>query len=142
MVNVGATSLSRKKKWYSVQRFRCSSCGKTFTQLLPNMLPRKHYAAPEIEQVLRKHEDPAAPIACCGAEESTLNRWKLEFPEILTALTFKLCSMANATMSLISAARPLQRLYDALKLLLRPPPEGSYLAWAFYVSKTHPVHVG
>ena len=50
------------------------------------MLPHKHYAAPEIEQVLNKHENPAAPPHECGAEESTLRRWICEFPEILTAL--------------------------------------------------------
>jgi len=50
------------------------------------MLSYKHYAAPDIEQVLHKHEDPLAMEPVCGAEESTLYRWKREYTEILTVL--------------------------------------------------------
>ena len=114
----------REKIWYDVQRFRClnDDCRKTFTLLLPNMLPYKHYAAPEIEQVLQKQEDPEAPLHECGAEESTLRRWKHEFPEVLNALAFRLESLAIITISLISKASPLQRVYNALSLVVHPPP--------------------
>ena len=105
------------------------------------MLPYKHYAAPEIEQVLHKHEDPAAPPHECGAEESTLRRWECEFPGILTALASHLYSLSGVAVSLVSAMRPLQRLYDALNPLVNPPPGSSYLAWAFFVSQSHPVHL-
>jgi transposase-like protein len=130
-----------KKVWHTLQRFRCSACGQSFTLLKTNMLPRKHYAAQEIEEVLRKHEDPSAPTPCCGAEESTLNRWKREFPKIIVDLTMRLHSLINAPISLISRKRPLQRLYEVVKALPHLSPEGSYLAWAYYVSKTHPVRV-
>ena len=105
------------------------------------MLPHKHYSAPEIEQVLNKHENPANPPHECGAEESTLRRWKLEFPEILIALAFHLYSLTGVAMSLLSTKGPLQRLYDALESLVRPPPDQSRLAWAFFVSQSNPVHL-
>ena len=100
------------------------------------MLPRKHYAAPEIEEVLQKHEDPAVPPHECGAEESTLRRWKQEFAGVLVALTSRIYSLANVTMPLLSPTRPLQRLYDAINTLVHPlpPPDQSRLAWAFFVS--------
>jgi len=103
------------------------------------MLPRKHYAAKEIEQVLQENEDPTVSTHECGAEESTLRRWKREFPEILSALTSHLCLLGNVTMSLLSTARPLQRLYDTLKMLVHPPPDSSRLAWAFFLNASHPV---
>jgi hypothetical protein len=105
------------------------------------MLPNKHYAASEIEEVIKREEDPTAPLPDCGAEESTLRRWKREFPEILTTLTSHLNLLSNATVSLLSMMRPLQRLYDAVKALNYSPPAGSYLAWAYFVSETNPVHI-
>jgi hypothetical protein len=103
------------------------------------MLPHKHYAAPEIEQVLQKQENPMGPPHECGAEESTLCRWMREFPQILINLTARLSSLANALVSLLSMERPLQRLYNALAYFVDPPPDQSRLAWAFFVSQSHPV---
>jgi hypothetical protein len=103
------------------------------------MLPHKHYAAPEIEQVLQEQEEPAAPPHECGAEESTLRRWKQEFPEKLSALSAYLESLANV--SVIYLLPPLQRLYKALGYLVHPPPYHSRLAWAYFVSQFHPVHL-
>ena len=97
------------------------------------MLPYKHYAAPVIEQVLQKREDPTAPELECGAEESTIYRWKREFPAILTALAFRLSFLAKVAINLISEARPLQRLYYALNFWDPPPPGASHLAWAFFL---------
>jgi hypothetical protein len=104
------------------------------------MLPNKHYAAPEIEQVLDEQENPKAePHECC-AEESTLRRWRLEFPPKLNALAAFFESLANtATTHLLP---PLQRLYYALALLPHPPSEDIRLAWAFFVGQSHPVRVG
>ena len=101
------------------------------------MLPHKHYAAPEIEQVLQKQEDPAAPSIVCGAEESTLRRWILEFPQKLSVLAATLESLVNVSKTRLVA--PLQRLYNALSLLVHPPPDHSRLAWAFFVSTSNPV---
>jgi hypothetical protein len=103
------------------------------------MLPYKHYAAPEIEQVLNKQENPTAPPHECGAEESTLRGWKLNFPPKLNALAAFLESAVNATN--IQLLPPLQRLYKALALLAHPPPDHIRLAWAFFVSKFHPVQL-
>jgi len=103
------------------------------------MLPHKHYAAPEIEQVLQQQEDPTASLHECGAEESTIRRWKQEFPEKLSALAALLESLANISeFRLIS---PLQRIYNTLASLVRPLPDQSRLAWAFFVSQFHPVRL-
>jgi transposase-like protein len=132
-----------KKVWYSVQRFRCSVCGKTFTLLQPNMLPFKHYAASEIEQVLQKHEDPSAVEPVCDAEESTIYRWKRDFPAILTELAARLASLAKTTKeALFSKACPLQGVYNVLKLLVHPPSDSSRLAWAYFWDASHPVCIG
>jgi hypothetical protein len=106
------------------------------------MLPHKHYAAPEIEQVLQQQENPTGSLHECGAEESTLRRWMGEFPQILADLTARLSSLANASSSLLSMERPLQRLYNVLSYLVNPPPAQSRLAWAFFASQSHPVHLG
>ena len=130
-----------KKLGAKVQRFLCIACdcGKTFTLLLPNMLPHKHYAAQEIEQVLHKQENPTDPPHECGAEESTLRRWMLEFPPKLSALAALLESLMNISMTRLVA--PLKRVYNALDLLVRPPADYSRLAWAFFVSQSHPLHL-
>jgi hypothetical protein len=103
------------------------------------MLPYKHYAAPEIEQVLQKHEDPTAQAHECGAEESTLRRWKLEFPGKLSALASYLESIANV--SSIRLVPPLQRVYNTLVSLIHLPPGSCRIAWAFFMSQSHPVHL-
>ena len=69
-----------------MQRLRCYVCGQTRTLLRLNMLPHKHYAAAEIEQVLQGQKNPAVGPHECGAEESTIRRWRREFPERLSAL--------------------------------------------------------
>jgi hypothetical protein len=106
------------------------------------MLPYKHYAAQEIEQVLLKQEEPTAPLPECVAEESTLQRWKREYLGVLTALVFRLSSLANAAINLLSDARPLHRLYGVLDFLEPPPPNFSRLAWAFFLSQAYQLHIG
>jgi len=75
------------------------------------MLPYKHYAALEIEQVLQKQENPTGPPHECGAEESTLLRWRLEIPPKLSAIAASLELLVN--ISSINLLPPLQRLYKA-----------------------------
>jgi len=132
--------IEKEKVWYQVQRYHCTNyeCGVYFTLLLPNMLPHKHYAAPEIEQVLKKQEDPAAPNHECGAEESTLRRWMREFPQKLSGLAAFLESLANISQTRLIA--PLQRIYDALGLLY-PPPLQDRLALAFFTSRFNRVRI-
>ena len=131
-----------EKVWYFVQRFLCSLCSKTFTLLRPNMLPFKHYAAPDIEQVLQKHEDPSAMEPTCAAEESTIYRWKREYPAILKSLASRLISFTKTKETLRYKTHPLQRVYNALKLLVHPLPDSSHLAWAFFLDMSHPVCIG
>jgi hypothetical protein len=106
------------------------------------MVPYKHYAAPEIEQVLQQQEDPTAPPHECGAEESTLYRWKREFPEKLNTLAGLLEALAKTSKINLYPASSLQRIFNALKLLVHPPPDFCCLAWAFFVSQFHPVCIG
>jgi hypothetical protein len=107
------------------------------------MLPHKHFAAEEIEQVLQNQEDPTTtPFHECDAEESTLRRWKQEFPQTLTVLASRLESLASIAASLVRGLRPLQRIYKALSSLVNPPPDASRLSWAFFLGQSHPVHLG
>jgi len=103
------------------------------------MLPHKHYAATEIEQVLQKQEDPTGPPHECGAEESTLNRWKQEFPGKLSALAAYLESLVN--ISRTHLVPPLQRIYNALASLAPAPPDSCHLGWAFFVSQSNPLRL-
>lgn len=119
-----------------MQRLRCLACRCTRTLLQPNMLPHKHYAASEIEQVLNKQEDPAAPPHECGAEESTIRRWKREYPEKLSALAALLESLANVSTTRL--VPPLQRIYNVVNVLVRPPPRHSRLARAFFCESNPP----
>jgi hypothetical protein len=103
------------------------------------MLPHKHYAAPEIEQVLQTQENSTAPFHECGAEESTLRRWKLEYPSKLSELAAFFESLTNVSKT--NQLAPLQRLYNALNTLAQPPPNHSRLSWAFFVGQSHPVRL-
>jgi hypothetical protein len=130
-----------EKVWYFVQRLRCHACRKVLTLLPGNMMPHKHYAAPEIEQVLKKQENPEEPPHNCEAKESTLRRWLREFPQILTDLTSRLLILAGASISLLSTATPLQRLYKALAYFEKAPPDFCRLTWALLVGQSHPVNI-
>jgi hypothetical protein len=103
------------------------------------MLPYKHYAAPEVEQVLKENENPGVLPHECGAEESTLRRWIQEFPAILSALAAHLESLAN--ISSTHLLPPLQRLYKALAFIVPLPTGHCFLAWAFFVIKSHPLRL-
>jgi hypothetical protein len=106
------------------------------------MVPYKHYAAPEIEQVLLQQEDPATPPHECGAEESTLYRWKREFPEKLNTLAGSLEQLAKISKIYLYPVPSLQRIFNALKILVHPPPDFCCLAWAYFVSQSHLVCLG
>jgi hypothetical protein len=109
-----------------VRRFRCSGCRKTFTVLPPSLLPFKHYAAQEIEQVLRHLFDGGKLLESpSGAEERTLRRWWREFSYRLGqwagALESTVFAFSRQVPSLIRHARshPLRRLEEVLSRL--PP---------------------
>jgi len=80
---------SGMKIWLRVLRLLCTGeCKTTCTQLLPNMLPHKHYCAAEVEEVLRAQEtgSPMSQLRT-NADESTVRRWRNEFPTVLDSLS-------------------------------------------------------
>ena len=103
----------------------------------------------EIEEVLLENEaeeenSTAPPHRFeCPAEESTLRRWRNEFPEKIRRIASKLEAGAKmAAPSLTLAKFGLQRCRDALLSLgFVISRDASCLAWAFFLSKTHPVCV-
>jgi hypothetical protein len=103
----------------------------------------------DIEEVLLAHEaeeenSTAPPHRFeCPAEESTLRRWRNEFPEKIRQIASHLEARAkNAALSLTSSKSGLQRCRDALVSLgFVISRNASCLAWAFFVSKAHPVCV-
>jgi len=103
------------------------------------MVPYKHYAAPEIEQVLKKQENPEEPLQYREANESTIRRWLREFPQVLAGLTSRLLTLAGASISLLSKEPPLQRLYKALAYFVKAPSDFCRLSWAHLVGQFHPV---
>lgn len=136
--------------WYWVRRGICrsKSCGKNFTVLLGCMLPNKHYAAQEIEESIAVMESGAAVDTIpCGAEESTLRRWRREYGAAIPKLTGKLEALARCllqkTLPLTTdAARPLNRLRAALTLLELIPSNWTVLGRAFFHIRVHPVCIG
>ena len=105
-------------------------------------MPYKHYAAPEIEQALKKQENPEELPHYCEAKESTLRRWLREFPQILGDLTSRLLFLAGTSISLLSIDPPLQRLYKVLAYFVKAPPNFCRLTWALLVAgQSHPVRI-
>lgn len=126
---------SGAKHWFKVERFRCPCCGKNFTRLKPFMLPRKHYAADEIEE--------SVSTSSSLAEESTSRRWRNEFlPKIQIWIAG---TLTNFNLS-ASSLNIFQRLQETLSLMrengLRAPPHKWPLLIQMYWYKLHPVCVG
>jgi hypothetical protein len=114
------------------------------------MVPHKHYAASEIEEVLeeaeRTEEEPASGFPETHAEESTVQRWKKDFSEQMPAMAGQLEQIAvdlgMGEPSLIRLSeKPLQRLRMAVDSLLKLPSGISRLAYAFRFLISHPVCV-
>lgn len=57
--------------WFKLRRLKCSSCNKLHLELPDFMVPKKHYEAKVIKDVLCGHPDS------CPADDSTIRRWKL-----------------------------------------------------------------
>jgi hypothetical protein len=114
------------------------------------MVPYKHYAASEIEEVLeeaeRTEEKPASSLPETHAEESTMRRWKKDFSEQIPLMAGRLEQIAAALgmgeSSLIRLSeKPLQRLRSAVNTLQDLPFKVSSLAYAFWLLISHPVCV-
>lgn len=110
------------------------------------LLPFKHYAASEIEAALRHvFEGGELSQAACGAEESTLRRWRDEFrgkmqewAGLLEAMAFDLFNQVPSLVQRIS--HPLRRLEQILSRLPALPPEWPVLVQAlWWLKKSHPL---
>jgi hypothetical protein len=113
------------------------------------MVPYKHYAAEEIEEVLdeaSKNETDAAARTSpeTHAEESTLRRWRNEFFIKMPLMTQELeqiyAGLEWKGGSLIKASKgPLSCLRQAVEALQILPFWMSRLAYAFKLLKSHAV---
>ena len=137
------------KVWLRVHRRRCKGeCKTTCTQLLPNMLPHKHYCAAEVEEVLRATEThtPTSQLRT-ASEESTLRRWRNEFATGLDVLSGTLEAIASTLQSrekplLQMANAPLARLTEAVRALGGVPAGWTILSRAYFWRICHPVCLG
>jgi len=138
------------KIWFRVRRRRCkdAKCKTSCTQLLPNMLPHKHYCAADVEEVLRAAEThtPTSELQTT-ADESTLRRWRNEFSAMLDVLSGTLESIATAVRRPVKpllqmAKAPLARLREAVTALEELPAGWTYLSRAYFWRRTHPLCLG
>jgi hypothetical protein len=112
------------------------------------MVPYKHYAALEIEEVLNEAEDSSLTenSSETSAEERTIARWEKSFPERLSALADRLeeraekMGMKEARATYLSG-KPLARLYRIVETLQELPVTVSRLAYSFSIL-LHPVRLG
>jgi hypothetical protein len=114
------------------------------------MVPHKHYAASEIEDVLWEVEDAGAEgdgqIPETHAEESTLRRWIKDFSVQMPLMAGRLEQLASELgMRKESLMRlpekPLQRLRRIVELLQEVPLGVSRLASAFGLLLSHPIRL-
>jgi hypothetical protein len=112
------------------------------------MIPYKHYAALEIEEVLeefeRTEEEPTSGLPETHAEESTLQRWKKDFSEQMPSMAGQLEQIAadlgmGASSLIPFSGKPLQRLRAAVNMFQELPGRISSLAYAFWLLLSHPV---
>lgn len=131
-----------------MKRFRCCVCRKTFTVLKRFMLPFKHHAASEIEEVLSGDKE-------CGthADERTIGRWRKAFHTVLPALCTLLEDLAEAVFgskvslsappgSSLPPGSPMKRLRRAAETLEKFLPGESALARAMFLESRHRLCLG
>jgi hypothetical protein len=96
---------------FLLRRLRCRICGKLHRELPDIIQPYKHYESDVIQSVIDDSEDAEK----CGADNSTIRRWKSEFAEAIPVLEQRLASIyARAT----EEAVPLEmttRIIDGIK---------------------------
>jgi hypothetical protein len=63
---------SGEVRWFRLRRLKCNYCKKLHLELPDFMVPKKHYDARVIEDVL------SGQSHSCPADDSTIRRWKLE----------------------------------------------------------------
>jgi hypothetical protein len=61
-------------QWYRLRRLKCNQCNKLHTELPDLMQPYKHYESQSIQDTIDENADN-----CCGADTTTINRWKASF---------------------------------------------------------------
>ena len=134
------------KVWFRVFRLLCKGeCKTTCTQLLPNMLPRKHYCATEVEEVLQA-EETGLPMGqlCTHADESTVRRWRNEFSTVLDslsgtleAITAVICGKPKPLLQMSGSS--FKRLREAVTSLEELPAGWTHLSRAYFWRRIHPV---
>jgi hypothetical protein len=114
------------------------------------MVPYKHYAASEIEEVLEEvektEEEATAGLPDTHAEESTIQRWKKDFAEKMPLMAGQLEQIAadlgmGGSSLLQRSEKPLQRLREIVEVFQELPSRVSSLAYAFWLLISHPVCV-
>ena len=134
------------KIWLRVLRLLCTGeCKSTCTQLLPNMLPHKHYCAAEVEEVLHAQEigSPMSQLST-NADESTVRRWRNEFSAVLDSLSGTLEAIAAVICGkpkplLQMAGASFKRLREAVASLEKLPTGWTHLSRAYFWRRAHPV---
>jgi len=134
------------KVWLRVHRLLCNGdCKTTCTQLLPNMLPHKHYCAAEVEEVLYAEETGSLVSQLSTyADESTVRRWRNEFATVLDSLSGTLESITAVVRGkpkplLLMAGATFKRLREAVTALEELPPGWTHLSRAYFWCRAHPV---
>ena len=57
-------------RWFRLRRLKCTNCERLHLELPDFMIPKKHYDARVIEDVLSGQSDS------CPADDSTIRRWR------------------------------------------------------------------
>ncbi len=64
---------SGEKLAFQLRRLCCEYCGKTHIEFPNIMVPHKHYSYAAIKNAMK------SPYSDCGAENSTIQRWRSEW---------------------------------------------------------------
>jgi hypothetical protein len=132
------------KKWFKVDRFLCTECGKTFTLLPDFLLPFKHYPASEIEAVLiHLFSGGALSKSPSMADIRTLRGWWKEFKIKLAewaGLLEVIFQSSAQTPGVLDYRHPLKRLEEALsRLPLLPSHWTIMVKTLWWLNPTHPL---
>ena len=97
------------KEYVIIRVLYCAQCNTSHRELPDFLVPHKHYAAEVIEAVIDEE-----PMACNGADESTVRRWIAWFKRIKAYLNAALAAIAAAFEKIrLSALEPLDTLREA-----------------------------
>jgi hypothetical protein len=100
--------------FYRIRRLKCLGCGRIHRELPNFVLPFKNYDAQTVQETLDLSSDN-----CCGADNSTMQRWKRSFLQSQSALIALLVScwmkMEKSAASLFNATHILSQIKSKQK---------------------------